>query len=105
MAAKKKTKKLNVRPLRDHVVIEPMQEEEKTESGLYLPETADKGRPEQGKVVAVGPGKVKDGKRVSPDVKVGDVVLFAKYGPSEIKIGGEEYLVAEEKDILAVLEK
>lgn len=70
-----------------------------------MPQTADKERPEQGRVVAVGPGRVdKNGKKIPMSVKKGDTVLFTKYGPNEIKIDGKEYLVAEEKDILAILE-
>jgi chaperonin GroES len=93
-------------PLRDNVIIEPQSPEEKTKSGIVIPETADRDRPEQGVVVAVGPGKVADdGSRVAPEVKKGDSVLFSKYGPTEIKIEGTEYLIAKEDDILAILEK
>ena len=92
---------MNIKPLADRVLIEPISIEDKTASGIILPDTADKEKSEQGKVVAVGPGK--------PDkpmsVKKGDVVLFAKYGPSEIKIDAKEYLIAKEEDILAILEK
>ena len=88
------------------MVIEPLKEERgKTKSGLYLPETADKERPEQGKVIAVGPGKLSEkGGRVPIGVKKGDKVLFTKYGPNEIKVDGKEYLIAREEDILAILE-
>ena len=80
-------------------------EEEKTKSGILLPDTAEKERPEQGKVIAVGPGRVDDnGKRISLEVKKGNIVLFAKYGPNEIKIDGKEYLIAKGEDILAVIE-
>lgn len=97
--------KLKIRPLADRVLIEPMSREEKTKSGIILPDTADKERPEQGTVLAVGPGKAdKDGKVIKPAVKKGDVVLFTKYGPTEVKIDGKEYLIAREDDILAVLE-
>ena len=95
---------IRIKPLSDRVLIEPMSKEEKTKSGIYLPDTVDKERPEQGKVLAVGPGKYDDGKLIKPAVKKGDVVLFTKYGPSEIKIEGKEYLIAREDDILAVLE-
>lgn len=95
---------IKIKPLADRVLIEPMSKEEKTKSGIYLPETADKERPEQGKVLAVGPGKYDDGKLIKPGVKKGDVVLFSKYGPNEIKVGGKEYLIAREDDILAILE-
>ncbi len=94
-----------IKPLGDRVLIEPMSKQEKTKSGIYLPETIDKERPEQGKVLAVGEGKINsDGKLIKPSVKKGDVVLFTKYGPNEIKIDGKEYLIAREDDILAVLE-
>ena len=95
---------IKIKPLSDRVLIEPMSKEEKTKSGIYLPDTADKERPEQGKVLAVGPGKYDDGKLVKPAVKKGDVVLFTKYGPNEIKVGGKEYLIAKEDDILAIME-
>ena len=89
------------------MVIEPAEKEKggKTKSGIYLPETADKERPEQGKIVAAGPGKLSDeGKRITMGVKKGDLVLFTKYGPNEIKVDGKEYLIAREEDILAILE-
>ena len=95
---------MNIKPLSDHIVIEPLKQEEKTKSGILLPETAEKERPEQGKVIAVGPGKKTDeGKVVPLEVKVGDVVLFTKYGPNEIKIEEVEYLIAREEDILGIL--
>lgn len=96
---------MQIKPLSDHVLIEPLKQEEKTKSGILLPESADKERPEQGKVVAVGPGKKsEDGTLVPMEVKVGDMVLFTKYGPNEVKIDEKEYLIAKEDDILAVLE-
>src|SRR3989344_6522570 len=98
---------MELKPLGDRVVIEPQKGEKggKTKSGIYLPETVDKERPEQGKVVAVGPGKLSDeGKRLPMSVKKGDAVLFTKYGPTEIKVDGKEYLIAREEDILAVIE-
>lgn len=96
---------MNIKPLSDHVLIEPISQEEKTKSGILLPETVEKERPEQGKVIAVGPGKrLSSGKRVSMEVKKGDKVLFTKYGPSEIKVGDKEYLIAKEEDILAILD-
>jgi chaperonin GroES len=95
----------NLRPLGDKVVIRPQKEEEKTKSGIVLPATAEKDKPEQGEVIAVGPGKLtEDGKIVPMSVKVGDTVLFQKYGPTEIKLEGTEYLVVSEGDVLAVLE-
>ena len=96
---------IKIKPLADRVLIEPMSKEEKTKSGIYLPDTVDKERPEQGKVLAVGEGKMDaNGKLIKPKVKKGDVVLFTKYGPNEIKVEGKEYLIAREEDILAVLE-
>ncbi|OGZ61698.1 MAG: co-chaperone GroES [Candidatus Spechtbacteria bacterium RIFCSPLOWO2_02_FULL_38_8] len=96
---------MRIQPLRDQVLIEPKSPEEVTESGIIIPDTANKERPEQGTVVAVGPGKkTRDGKIVPVDIKKGDVVLFSKYGPTEIEINGKEYLIAKEDDILAILE-
>ena len=89
------------------MVIEPADKEKggKTKAGIYLPETVDKERPEQGKIIATGPGKLSDaGKRIPMSVKKGDVVLFTKYGPNEIKVDDKEYLIAREEDILAILE-
>ena len=91
---------MDIKPLADRVLIEPVSIEDKTASGIILPDTADKEKSEQGKVIAVGPGKPK--KPMS--VKKGDIVLFAKYGPSEIKIEDKEYLIAKEDDLLAILE-
>jgi len=93
-----------LKPLADRVVVKVLESEEKTKGGIFLPDTA-KEKPQQAKVVAVGPGKVlEDGTRVSVEVKEGDVVLFAKYAGTEVKIDGTEYLVIGEKDILAVVE-
>jgi len=95
---------MRIQPLSDHVLIEPLRQEEKTKSGILLPETAEKEKPEQGKIIAVGPGKkTEDGKLIPMEVKEGDVVLFTKYGPNEVKIGDSEYLIAKEEDILAIL--
>ena len=100
---------MKIKPLADRVLIEPISAEEVKKIGkisIVMPQTLDKERPEQGKVVAVGPGKFdEDGERRLPmGVKKGDVVLFTKYGPNEIKIDGKEYLIAKEEDILAILE-
>lgn len=96
---------MTIKPLSDHVLIEPVKEEEKTKTGILLPETVDKEKPEQGKVIAVGPGrKTSSGKIVPMDVKVGQRVLFTKYGPNEIKVDNKEYLIAKEEDILAIIE-
>ena len=96
---------MNIKPLSDHILIEVVKEEKKTKTGILLPETAEKEKPEQGKVVSVGPGrKTEEGKIVPMNVKTGDTVLFTKYGPNEVKINDKEYLIAREEDILCILE-
>jgi len=96
---------MKIKPLADHILIEPIKEEEKTKSGILLPDTAEKEKPEQGKVIAVGPGRtLSSGKKLPINVKKGDIVLFTKYGPNEIKVDGKEYLIAKEEDILAIIE-
>lgn len=96
---------MQIKPLYDHILIEPIKEEEKTKSGILLPQTAEKERPEQGKVISVGSGKkTEDGKIIPLEVKPGQRVLFTKYGPNEIKVDGKEYLIAKEEDILAIIE-
>jgi len=96
---------MEIKPLADHLLIEPIKEEERTKTGILLPETAEKEHPEQGKVIAIGPGrKTSAGKIIPLEVKVGDKVLFTKYGPNEIKVDDKEYLIAKEEDILAILE-
>ncbi len=96
---------MKIKPLSDYVLIEQIKREEKTKAGILLPESAEKEKPEQGKVIAVGPGrKTSSGKIILPDVKVGDQVLFTKYGPNEIKVDNKEYLIAKQEDILAILE-
>ncbi len=97
---------MKIKPLGDRVVLKAISVEEKTKSGIVIPDTAEKERPEQGEVVAVGPGRMLESGKIQPlGVKKGDVVLFTKYGPNEVKVDGKEYLIAEEKDILAILEK
>src|SRR5438309_821870 len=97
---------MKIQPLADRVVIEPIEEDEQSASGIVIPDTASKERPQKGKVLAVGPGKMDDqGVRQAPEVKKGDVVLFTKYGPTEMKLDGKEVLIAGETDILAKLEK
>ena len=93
---------MNLKPLGDRVVVEPSESEEKTPSGIVLPDTA-KEKPQEGKIVAVGPGKVQDGKKVPLEVKVGDKVMFSKYGYDEVKVDGTEYYLVREDNILAVL--
>ena len=97
---------LKLRPLNDRVVVKPSEGEDKTQSGIYLPETA-KEKPQQGEIIAVGPGRFdEDGeKRLPLDVQVGDTVLYAKYGGTEVKLEGETVLIMKESDILAVLEQ
>jgi len=96
---------LNLRPLADKVIVRPKKEEEKTKSGIVLPATGEKDKPEQGEVVAVGPGKMtEDGKLLPMSIKVGQTVVFTQYGPTEIKMEGTKYLVLSEGDILAVIE-
>jgi len=94
---------MKIKPLRDQVLLEPVKEEKK-KGGIILPDTVHKDRPEQAKVIAVGPGKVVDGKLVSLSVKKGDIVLFTKYGPNELKVEEKEYLICREEDILAIIE-
>jgi chaperonin GroES len=94
---------MNLKPLGDRVVIEPLEQEEVTASGIVLPETA-KEKPQKGKILAVGPGaRDEDGKRIAMDVKVGDTVLFAKYAGTEIKIESKKVLILKETDILAIV--
>jgi chaperonin GroES len=95
---------MKIRPLHDRLIIKGLEEEEKTKGGIIIPDTA-KEKPIEGKVIAVGQGKMnKDGKKIPMDVKKGDRVLFAKYGGTEVKIDGEEHLMMREDDVLAVIE-
>lgn len=95
---------MNLKPLGDRLVVEPKEREETTASGLILPETA-KEKPQEGEVIAVGPGRRDDdGKRVQMDVSLGDRVLYAKYGGTEIKIDGKKLLILKESDVLAIVE-
>lgn len=97
---------MKIEPLHDKVVIKPSKAEEMTASGIVLPDTADKEKPMQGEVVAVGPGKRLDNGQIAPlGVKVGDTVLFTKYAPDEVEVDGEEYLVVEEEKILGIVQK
>jgi chaperonin GroES len=92
---------LKLQPLADRLVVKPIEREEVTKGGIVLPDTA-KEKPQEGEVMAVGPGKLsEDGKRIAMDVKVGDVVIYAKYGGTEIKVDGEEMVILHESDILA----
>ncbi len=97
--------KVRIKPLGDRVVVKPIEEEEVTKSGIVLPDTA-KEKPQKGEVLAVGSGKLlENGERVPLEVKVGDIVVFAKYGGTEIELDGEEYVILSERDLLAVIEK
>lgn len=97
---------MKLKPLADHVVIEPMAQEEKTKFGIVLPETVSKEKSQEGVVVAIGPGKLNEkGERMPMSVKKGDKVLFTKYGPQEIKVDGKDYLIVKEDDIIATIEK
>lgn len=94
-----------IRPLADRVVIKPVEREEKTKGGIFLPDTASKERPMEGTVLAVGDGRIDDtGRRVPMNVKAGDKVLFAKYSGTEYKVDDVEYLILAEKDILGIIQ-
>ena len=95
---------MNVRPLHDRIIVQRIEEGEQKVGGIIIPDSA-KEKPQQGKVIAVGIGKVKDdGTRQAPDVKAGDLILFGKYSGQEIKLDGEDYLIMKEDEILAVIE-
>ena len=93
---------MKIQPLADRVIIRPAAAEEKTKGGIILPDTA-KEKPVQGEVVAIGPGKTEDGKRIPIEVKVGDKVLYGKYSGTEVTLNGEELLIMRESDLFAVL--
>lgn len=94
---------MNFKPLSNRLFIEPLSAEKTTKSGIVLPDNASGERPMMGRVIATGPGKIVDGKILAMTVKVGDSVLFKKYGPDEIEIEGKKYLVGDEDDVLAIL--
>jgi chaperonin GroES len=96
--------KVAIKPLEDRIVVQPSDAEQTTASGLVIPDTA-KEKPQEGTVLAVGPGRFEDGQRVPLDVSVGDTVIYSKYGGTEIKYNGEEYLVLSARDVLAIVEK
>jgi chaperonin GroES len=96
--------KVAIKPLEDRIVVQASEAEQTTASGIVIPDTA-KEKPQEGTVLAVGPGRFEDGNRVPLDVKVGDVVIYSKYGGTEVKYNGEEYLVLSARDVLAVIEK
>ncbi len=92
---------LKLEPLADRLVVKPIEKEEKTKTGIYLPDTA-KEKPQEGEVLAVGPGRLsEDGKRIAMDVKVGDIVIYAKYGGMEYKINDQEVVILRESDVVA----
>ena len=93
-----------IKPLEDRIVVKALEVEQTTASGLVIPDTA-KEKPQEGTVVAVGPGRFDNGVRIPVDVKVGDVVLYSKYGVTEVKYSNEEYLVLSARDVLAIIEK
>jgi len=92
-----------MRPLHDRVIVKRIEEEERTKGGIIIPDTA-KEKPQEGRVVAVGPGRLDDGKIIKLDVKAGDRILFTKYAGTEIKLDGEEHVIMREDDILGVIE-
>jgi chaperonin GroES len=95
---------MNLKPLFDNIIVKRIEEEEKTKSGIVLPETIDKEKPQKGEVVAVGEGKITDnGNKIDMQVKVGDKVLFRKYSPDEIKVDDQEYLVMAQNDVIAII--
>jgi len=94
---------MQIKPLADRVVVKPLEETEQMKGGLYIPDTA-KEKPQQGEVVAVGPGRVNDeGKRIEPELKTGDRVIYGKYSGTEVTVGDEEVLILRESDVLAVV--
>ena len=97
---------VSIKPLEDHILVQPLDAEQTTASGLVIPDTA-KEKPQEGKVLAVGPGRFDDEgeKRIPLDISVDDVVVYSKYGGTEIKYNGEEYLILSARDILAIVEK
>ena len=96
---------VSIKPLEDRIVVKSVEAEQTTASGLVIPDTA-KEKPQEGEVLAIGPGRIDDkGNRVPLDVAVGDVVLYSKYGGTEVRYGGEDYLVLSARDVLAIIEK
>ena len=101
--AKKTKATAKIEPLSDRVVVRPLEDDEQMRGGLYIPDTA-KEKPQQGEIMAVGPGKVSDqGERIAPDVKAGDKVLYGKYSGTEVTVDEEAYLILRESDVLAIL--
>jgi chaperonin GroES len=96
--------KVVLKPLEDRIVVRTLEAEQTTASGLVIPDTA-KEKPQEGEVIAVGPGRFEDGQRVPLDVKVGDKVIYSKYGGTEVKVGGDELLILSARDVLAIVNK
>ena len=96
--------KVNIKPLEDRIVVTVLESEQTTASGIVIPDTA-KEKPQEGTVLAVGPGRFENGQRLPLDIKEGDTVIFSKYGGTEIKFGADEYLILSARDVLAVVEK
>ena len=90
-----------LKPYGDRILVKPMPEEEKSAGGILLPDSA-KERPQSGEVIAVGPGQIEDGKRIAMEIKAGDTSVYSKYGGTEIKVDGEDYLILKESDVLAI---
>ncbi len=96
---------MDLKPLFDNIIVKRIEEEEKTKSGIVLPDTIDKEKPQKGEVIAIGKGKITDsGNKIEMQVKVGDKVLFRKYSPDEIEMDGKEYLVMTQNDVIAIIE-
>jgi chaperonin GroES len=95
---------VSIKPLEDRVLVQPLEAEQTTASGLVIPDTA-KEKPQEGKVIAVGPGRFEDGKRLPLDISEGDVVVYSKYGGTEVKYDGQEYLILSARDVLAIVNK
>ena len=95
---------VSIKPLEDRVLVQPLEAEQTTASGLVIPDTA-KEKPQEGKVLAVGPGRFEDGKRLPLDISEGDIVVYSKYGGTEVKYDGQEYLILSARDVLAIVNK
>jgi chaperonin GroES len=95
---------MQIRPLHDRILVERLEEQEVKRGGIIIPDTA-KEKPQEGEVIAVGPGRFEDGARVPLDVKAGDTVIYSKYGGTEVKVGGEDYLILSARDVLAIVTK
>ena len=98
------TSKVTLKPLEDRIVVQPLEAEQTTASGLVIPDTA-KEKPQEGTVLAVGPGRIEEGQRLPLDVSVGDVVIYSKYGGTEVRYNNEDYLILSARDVLAVIDK